>query len=56
MIFDDSPWALAVPAVKLAVRGDMGANIPSDAVFLRGRIADKELLRNLKEAARHEAP
>jgi hypothetical protein len=56
MIFDDSPWALAVPAVKLAVRGEEGANIPSEAVFPRGRIADKELSRKVKKAARDVAP
>jgi hypothetical protein len=56
MIFDDSPWALAVPAVKLAVRGEGGVNIPSGTVFPRGRIADKELLRNVKKAARDVAP
>jgi hypothetical protein len=56
MIFDDSPWALAVPAVKLAVRGDAGVNIPSETVFPRGRIADKKLLRSVKKAARYAAP
>jgi hypothetical protein len=56
MIFDDSPWALAVPAVKLAVRGGERANIPSETVFPRGRIADKELARRVKKAARHAVP
>jgi hypothetical protein len=56
MIFDDSPWALAVPAVKLAVRGGEGANIPSEAVFPRGRIADKELWRNVKKAVLDAVP
>jgi hypothetical protein len=59
MIFDDSPWALAVPAVKMAVRDDIrdiDAYIPSDTVFPRGRITDKELLRTLKEAALNVLP
>jgi hypothetical protein len=56
MIFDDSPWALIVPAVKLAVRGETGINIPSDIVFPQGRIADKELLRSIKKAARNVLP
>jgi hypothetical protein len=56
LIFDDSPWALAVPAVKLAVRGETGGNIPSDMIFPRGRIADKRLLQDLKRAARSDLP
>jgi hypothetical protein len=51
LVFDDSPWALAAEAVKQAAReGEIG-DIPSDIVFPRGRIADKRLLRDLKQAA-----
>jgi hypothetical protein len=56
MVFDDSPWALAVPAVKLALRGEPGVNIPSEVVFPRGRIADKQLMRTVKKAARNVLP
>jgi hypothetical protein len=56
MIFDDSPWALAVPAVKLALRGGPEANIPSGTVFPRGRIADKQLWRSVQKAARNVLP
>jgi hypothetical protein len=59
LVFDDSPWALAVPAVK-AARG-MAApgeppekGIPSKVLIFSGRITDKDILRNVKKAARGE--
>ncbi|MDR2021091.1 MAG: hypothetical protein LBQ14_10045 [Treponema sp.] len=51
VIFDDSPWALAAEAVKMAVRGNFGP-LPSEALVLKGRIGEKEVLRSLKEAVR----
>jgi hypothetical protein len=58
IIFDDSPWALAPEAVRLAVRGgeDRKSDISSDIIFPPGRIADKKLLRDLKRVARLPLP
>jgi hypothetical protein len=50
LVFDDSPWALAGAALRAARTGE--ADIPSNIVFPRRRIADKGLLRSLKQAAR----
>jgi hypothetical protein len=58
IIFDDSPWALAPEAVRLAARrgGDGKKDISSDIIFPPGRIADKKLLRDLKRFARVPLP
>jgi hypothetical protein len=50
VVFDDSPWALAAAALRAARAGENA--VPSNIVFPRGRIADKGLLRSLKQAAR----
>jgi hypothetical protein len=54
VVFDDSPFALAARAVKLAKAG--GGDIPSRVVFPGRRIADKRLARDLKRAARASPP
>ena len=41
LIFDDSPWALAVPAVKMIAENRNEGKIPSDLLILSARIADK---------------
>jgi hypothetical protein len=51
LIFDDSLWALAIPAVELARKGENGA-LPSKPRLLDSRIESRELRRLLKEAAR----
>ncbi|MDR1219028.1 MAG: hypothetical protein LBK73_05395 [Treponema sp.] len=51
MIFDDSLWALAIPAVELARKGESGA-LPSKPRLLNSHIESRELRRLLKEAAR----
>lgn len=58
VIFDDSPWALAPEAVRLAVRGtgDRKDAISSDIIFPRGRIADKKLLKDLRRSLRVSLP
>jgi hypothetical protein len=56
VLFDDSPWALAVPAVKIAVKKIGESNISSKILFPGGRIADKHILRALKKAARRSFP
>ncbi|MDR0877706.1 MAG: hypothetical protein LBN21_06610 [Treponema sp.] len=56
VIFDDSPWALAVRAVNIAAGKEAERNISSKILFPRGRIADKHILRQLKWAARRSLP
>jgi hypothetical protein len=51
VLFDDSPWALAVSAVKIAAGKKEERTISSKIIFPRGRIADKDILRQLKTAA-----
>ncbi|MDR2480398.1 MAG: hypothetical protein LBD48_13965 [Treponema sp.] len=51
VIFDDSPWALAVPAVKMIAGNQTEGRIPSDLLFFPERIADKDILRRIKNAA-----
>jgi hypothetical protein len=55
VIFDDSPWALAPKAIRLAAGAGKG-DISSDIIFPPGRIADKNLLRDLKRFARTPLP
>jgi hypothetical protein len=52
VFFDDSPWALAVPAVKMIAGKQTGGRIPSDLLIFSDRIADKDVLRQIKKAAR----
>ncbi|MDR1373755.1 MAG: hypothetical protein LBJ24_02150 [Treponema sp.] len=51
VLFDDSPWALAAEAAAMAVRGDFGP-LPSKALVLQGRVAEKGVLQSLKAAVR----
>jgi hypothetical protein len=55
VIFDDSPWALAAEAVKIAVRGDFGP-LPSEALVLKGPAAEEGVLQDLKKAVRSRVP
>jgi hypothetical protein len=55
VIFDDSPWALAADAVRMAVRGDFGP-LPSEALVLKGRVMKEGVLQNLKKAVRSTGP
>lgn len=50
MVFDDSLWALAIPAVEMARKGENGV-LPSQPRLLDGRIESRELRRRLKKAA-----
>lgn len=58
VIFDDSPWALAPEAVRLAVRGEGHGKdtVSSDIIFPGGRIADKKLARDMKRALKVPLP
>jgi hypothetical protein len=49
LVFDDSPWALAVPAVKMIAKNQNEGRIPSDLLILSTKIADKDILRRLKK-------
>jgi hypothetical protein len=50
ILFDDSPHALAVSAVKIAVGKKPERIISSKIIFPKGRIADKHIVRQLKIA------
>jgi hypothetical protein len=62
LVFDDSPWALAAPAVKTARGMEAAApggdspekEIPSKVLIFSNRITDKDILRSLKKAARRD--
>jgi hypothetical protein len=50
--FDDSAWALAVPAVRMAVKGEAEGKIPSKPLIFPRKIADKNILRLLEKSAK----
>jgi hypothetical protein len=52
LVFDDSPWAQAVPAVKMIARNQTGGRLPADILIFPAKIADKDILRRLKKAVR----
>jgi hypothetical protein len=55
LVFDDSPWALAVRSFHLAAAGEAGA-LAADILIQKGRIGDAALLRRIKNAAKEEIP
>ena len=50
--FDDSPWGLAVPAVRMAVRREAEGKIPSNPLTFSGKKADNTISRALKKTAK----
>jgi hypothetical protein len=52
VIFDDSPWVLAVPAVRMAAGGLSEGKIPSKPLFLPGGFADKSIFKGLKKSSK----
>jgi hypothetical protein len=50
-VFDDSVWALVVPAVRMAVNSQIEGKIPSKPLILSGETADKSIDRILKQLA-----
>jgi hypothetical protein len=50
--FDDSAWALVVPAVRMVAKGEAEGKIPSKPLIFSRRIADKNILRLLKKSAK----
>jgi hypothetical protein len=56
IIFDDSPWALALGATRaLGREGDIPP-LPSEALLLRDRIGDSALRRDLQQALASKIP
>jgi hypothetical protein len=56
VVFDDSPWAMAVPVAKMAKTGDRVLSIPSAVHIPPDRIAGGDTLRRLKEAVQAVFP
>jgi hypothetical protein len=52
VIFDDSPWALAVPSVRLALQNGGEIKIPSKPLIFSDKVADNGIFRILKGAAK----
>jgi len=52
VLFDDSVWALVVPAVRMAAQGQAEGKIPSKPLILSARIADNSIFRRLKKSAK----
>jgi hypothetical protein len=50
--FDDSPWALAVPAVRMAVQQEAEGKIPSNPLIFSGKTADNTVSRALKKSVK----
>ena len=51
-VFDDSPWALAVPAVRAALKNGGQVKIPSKPLIFSGKIADNGIFRMLEKSAK----
>ena len=49
LVFDDSPWVQAVPAVRMAAAGVKKGQILSKIRILSDKNIDKESLRKLKK-------
>jgi len=52
VLFDDSAWALAVPAVRMAVREQAEGTIPSKPLIFTEKIANNSVFRMLKKSAK----
>ena len=52
VIFDDSPWAQAGAAVKMAMENQKTGEIPSNTLIFSSKIADNRVLRGMKKAIR----
>ncbi|MCL1836275.1 MAG: hypothetical protein FWG46_01875 [Treponema sp.] len=51
VLFDDSPWGLAVPAAILAGKSQNQGQIPSKILILSDNIADNGIFRTLRKSA-----
>ena len=52
VLFDDSAWALAVPAVRMAVQNQAEGTIPSKPLIFTEKIAHNGVSRTLKKSAK----
>jgi hypothetical protein len=52
VLFDDSVWALVVPAVRMAREGQAEGAIPSKPLILSRKIADNNVIRALQNSAK----
>jgi hypothetical protein len=52
VLFDDSIWALAVPAARMAAAKQAEGKIPSKPLIFSGKIADNNIFRILKKSAK----
>jgi hypothetical protein len=56
IIFDDSPWALAVEAVKMLSSGADPAPVPSKIAAFKKRIPDPGIWRSLNQIIQNKVP
>jgi hypothetical protein len=52
VVFDDSTWALAVPAVRMAAQRQAEGKIPSKPLIFSAKIADNSIFQALKKSAK----
>jgi len=52
VLFDDSAWALTVPAVRMAVQQEAQGTIPSKPLIFSAKIAHNGVVRMLKKSAK----
>jgi hypothetical protein len=52
VLFDDSVWALAVPAVRMAREGQAEGSIPSKPLVFPGKIDDNRVVRALQNSVK----
>jgi hypothetical protein len=56
VIFDDSPYALAVPAVRAELKNGGEIKIPSKPLIISGKTADNGIFRMLRKSAKKMPP
>jgi hypothetical protein len=56
VVFDDSPCALAVPAVRAALKNGGEIKIPSKPLIISGKTADNGIFRMLRKSAKKMPP
>lgn len=49
VIFDDSPWALALPALESLSRPGGGGSLPSDALVIKKQVLEKKIFQSIKK-------
>jgi hypothetical protein len=52
VLFDDSAWAVVVPAVRMAAQKQAEGKIPSKPLIFSTKIADNSIFRMLRESAK----